>query len=75
MKMKELQATLFELINDYEDERSEEIRKTARELVKALGWVVIDYDYQRPSDVAIPKKCIDKMIENGVDIDDLEQRG
>lgn len=54
--MKELQAILFELINDYEDERSEEIRKVARELVKALGWVVIDYDYQRPSDVVIAKQ-------------------
>lgn len=50
--MEELQSILYELINDYED-GNEEIRKAARELVKALGWVVIDYDYQRPSDIVI----------------------
>ena len=39
---------LFEMINDYMDE---EVMEEARRIAVASGYIIVDYDYQRPSDV------------------------
>lgn len=39
---------LYEMINDYMDE---EVMEEARRIAVASGYIIVDYDYQRPSDV------------------------
>ena len=39
---------LYEMINDYMDE---DVMKEARRIAVASGYIIVDYDYQRPSDV------------------------